>query len=161
MKFRILPDFGWAALNFTDRLKLFAFMIQAGAGIAMTGFAAYAMYQLATYKAVWPVFYLGAIALVLVGIVITGLAGLLIKRSVEFEVGPVKLKAADAETAAAVGDAMKDLNNVQQPVQPVIQQDIPGDQHITTGPDDSARNEEGRDNTRPPEGQGGSDAGTR
>lgn len=93
------PDFGWDALVFSDKLKLASFFIQAGGGISMTAYAAYAMYKLAQMKAVWPVFYLGAMALALVGIVFTGLASLLIKRAVDMQVGPIKLKTTDAEAA--------------------------------------------------------------
>jgi hypothetical protein len=93
-----------------DKLKVFAFFIQAGAGVAMTAFASYGMYKLAEEKAVWPVFYLAAMAMVIIGIVITGLAGLLIKRSVEADVaGIFKLKAADSDTAAAIAPAMQAL----------------------------------------------------
>lgn len=104
-----LPSFEWQKLAFTDRLKLLAFFIQAGGGMAMTAFAAYAMYKLAQLEAVWPVFYLGAIAMVLIGIIITGLASLLIKRSVEMEVGPVKFKAADSETADKMVEAVQNF----------------------------------------------------
>jgi hypothetical protein len=106
-----LPSFGWDALALVDKLKVFAFFIQAGAGIAMTAFASYGMYVLAKAGAVWPVFYLAAMAMVLIGIVITGLAGLLIKRSVEVEAagGLFKLKAADSDTAAALAPAMQAL----------------------------------------------------
>lgn len=103
------PRWGWETLAFSDKLKLIAFFIQAGAGMAMTGFAAYVMFQLAALKAVWPLFYLGAAAMLLIGVIVTGLAGLLIKRSVEMEVGPIKLKAADAETAAAMAPTMKTM----------------------------------------------------
>jgi hypothetical protein len=105
-----LPSFGWDALALVDKLKVFAFFIQAGAGIAMSAFASYGMYQLAKLKAVWPVFYLASMAMVIIGIVITGLAGLLIKRSVEADVaGIFKLKAADSDTAAAIAPAMQAL----------------------------------------------------
>lgn len=103
------PRWGWDGLAFSDKLKLIAFFIQAGAGMAMTFFAAYVMLQLAALKAVWPLFYLGAAAMLLIGVIVTGLAGLLIKRSVEMEVGPIKLKAADAETAAAMAPTMKTM----------------------------------------------------
>ena len=103
------PPWGWDTLAFTDKLKLVAFFIQAGAGMAMTFFAAYVMLELAKLKAVWPLFYLGAAAMLLIGVIVTGLAGLLIKRSVEMEVGPIKLKAADAETAAAMAPTMKTM----------------------------------------------------
>lgn len=110
------PSFGWDALAFSDKLKLVAFFIQAGAGVAMTAFASYVMLQLAQLKAVWPLFYLGATAMLLIGIIVTGLAGLLIKRSVELEVGPVKLKAADAETAAAMAPSMETMSQNVTPV---------------------------------------------
>ncbi len=100
------PSWGWDALAFSDKLKLVAFFIQAGAGVAMTIFASYVMYRLAALKAVWPLFYLGGVAMLLIGIIVTGLAGLLIKRSVELEVGPIKMKATDAESAQAMVPAM-------------------------------------------------------
>jgi hypothetical protein len=87
VKFQFPRVFGWDALPFGDRLKLMSFLAQAGAGMAMTVFAAFAMYSLADLKAVWPVFYLGFGALILVGIVTTGFAGLLIKRTLEVQ-GP-------------------------------------------------------------------------
>lgn len=77
--------------------------------MAMTIFAAYAMYKLAQLKAVWPVFYLGAVAMVIIGIVITGLASLLIKRSVKMEVGPIKFEADDLETADKIMGSAKDF----------------------------------------------------
>ena len=105
------PSFGWDSLALVDKLKLFAFFIQAGAGMAMTLFAGYAMYELAKLGATWPVFYLGAMAMVLIGIVITGLAGLLIRRSVEADVaGIIKLKTADSDTAAALAPALQAIS---------------------------------------------------
>jgi|SRR3954463_12152830 len=94
-----LPSFGWVSLAFADRLKLVAFFIQAGAGVAMSAFAVWGMYILAQLKAVWPVFYLAAIAMLIIVIVVTGLAGLLIRRSVEAKVGPFSFKTQDSETA--------------------------------------------------------------
>ena len=64
----------------------------------MTFFAAFALWTLAKQAAVWPVFYLGATALAIVGIVVTGFGALLYKRTVEFEVFGAKFKAADQET---------------------------------------------------------------
>lgn len=110
-----LPSFGWADLAFSDRLKLVAFFIQTGAGIAMTVFAAYAMYKLAVFKAIWPVFYLGGIALIIVTIVITGLAGLLIRRSVTAKMGPFEFKAQDSETAKAMMDSAPTTTTVTTP----------------------------------------------
>ena len=65
------PSWGWDTLAFTDKLKLVAFFIQAGAGMAMTFFAAYVMLELAKLKAVWPLFYLGAAAMLLIGVIVT------------------------------------------------------------------------------------------
>ena len=89
MKFPIqLPRvFGWDTLSLVERLKLMGFLAQAGAGIAMTVLAGYAMVKEAQNKAVWPVFYLGETALILVGIVVTGFAGMLIARTLEIQ-GP-------------------------------------------------------------------------
>lgn len=109
-----VPDFGWATLAFGDKLKLAAFYVQAGGGMAMTIFASYAMYQLATMRQVWPVFYMGLAAMILVGVVQTGLAGLLIKRSVKFEVGPAKFEAQDHEAAQAMA---REVVDVQRPNQ--------------------------------------------
>lgn len=94
-----LPSFGWETLAFSDRLKLVAFMIAAGGGMAMTIFATYAMFFLARMKAVWPVFYLGGAAMIIIAITLSGFMGLLIKRSVEAEVGLFKFKSSDSETA--------------------------------------------------------------
>lgn len=94
-----LPSFGWDTLAFSDRLKLVAFFIAAGAGMSMTLFATYAMYALTLFHAVWPVFYMGAAAMLIIAVVITGLMGLLIKRSVKAEVGMFKFESQDAETA--------------------------------------------------------------
>lgn len=92
--------FGWKTLSFGERLKLMAFLSQFGGGIAMTGFAAYAMFQLAKMKATWPVFYLGAMAMILVGIVVTGFAGLLIVRTLEVRgPGGFMFKSQDAGAA--------------------------------------------------------------
>lgn len=70
--------------------------------MSMTLFALWVLWNLARLDAVWPMFYLGAMALVLVGIVVTGLASLLIKRTVEAEVGPIKFKTSDTEAAKAL-----------------------------------------------------------
>lgn len=92
--------FGWSDLQFSDRLKLMGFLAQLGAGIAMTAFAAFALYRLAELRAVWPVFYLGAFALIIVGIVITGFASLLIVRTLEVRgPGGFVLKSQDAGMA--------------------------------------------------------------
>jgi hypothetical protein len=101
--------FGWAALAFGDRLKLLAFLIQAGAGIALTAFAAWAMYWLAGMRAIWPVFYLGFGALCVVAIVITGFGALLYKRNVKFNVFGASFEAADQEAAVAMAHAAQTI----------------------------------------------------
>jgi hypothetical protein len=64
----------------SDRRRNWALILMAGGGVAMTAYAAYALWLVrdrADYA-----FYLGAGALVLIGIVLTGFAGLLIKRTI-------------------------------------------------------------------------------
>ena len=111
---RLPSVFGWASLAFADRLKLLAILFQAGAGIAMTIMAGYALWNLAHLKAVWPVFYLGAGALALIGVVTTGFGALLYKRTVEFEAFGTKFKAQDQEGAAVMAQQMKEITNVQR-----------------------------------------------
>ena len=106
MKFPLalkLPKvFGWDELQFSDRLKLMAFLAQGGAGVTMTAFAGYAMKQEALLKAIWPVFYLGMMAMILVGIIMTGFAGLLIARTLEVRgPGGFVMKSQDASAAAS------------------------------------------------------------
>lgn len=107
--------FGWAGLAFADRLKLLALLLQAGAGVAMTTMSAYALWNLAQLKAVWPVFYMGFAALFLIGIVVTGFGAMLYKRTVEFEAFGAKFKAQDQEGAVAMAQQMKEMTNVQRP----------------------------------------------
>lgn len=106
--------FGWGELSFADRLKLMAFLAQAGAGVAMTGFAGYAMVALAELRAVWPLFYLGAGALILVGIVVTGLAALLIVRQLEIH-GPGGFRFVSRDAGAKGEEIVKEMQNVQSP----------------------------------------------
>lgn len=104
--------FWWSDLPFADRLKLMGFLAQLGAGVAMTAYATFAMYRLAQLKATWPVFYLGAFALIIVGIVITGFAGLLIQRTLEVRgPGGFVLKSQDA---GAAGEAIAGVTATAQ-----------------------------------------------
>lgn len=96
------PSFGWKDLAFADKLKLFALYIQTGAAIIMTVFAAFAMWMLTGMRAIWPVFYMGVAAMGIIIVVVTGLASLLIKRSIEIEAGPLKVKSSDAEAAKQI-----------------------------------------------------------
>jgi len=115
----------WAGLAFADKLKLVALRFQAGAGMAMTVFAAYALFKLANLGAIWPVFYLGGIALIIVAIVVTGFGALLYKRVAEFEAFGVKFKTQDQEGAAALAQQAKEVINAQ-PVQQPNLEDIRG-----------------------------------
>lgn len=106
--------FGWADLGFMERLKLLALLFQAGAGIVMTIFAGYALYVLAVLKATWPVFYLGAGALVLLGIITTGLAGLLITRNVLVEgPGGFKFSSQDQKGAETIAAAIQQTQDTK------------------------------------------------
>lgn len=100
---------GWRELDFTNRLKLIAFTIQTGGGIAMTVFAAYAMYHLAHLKSINGLLTMGMAALLLVGIVLTGFGALLYKRDVEMEIFGNKLKLSDSQDAQKAADAMKTM----------------------------------------------------
>jgi hypothetical protein len=109
--------FGWSSLAFGDKLKLVALLFQGGAGIAMTIFGFYAEWHLARLNAVWPLFYMGAIALIIIGMVVTGFGALLYKRSVEFTAFGASFKANDQESASAMATAvqtMKETENVQR-----------------------------------------------
>ena len=116
------PESKWAGLAFADKTKLLALRFQAGAGMAMTAYAGYALYQLAVNKAVWPIFYLGAIALVIVAIVVTGFGALLYKRNTEFEAFGIKFKAQDQEGAAVMAQQVKEISSAQ----PIQRPDLEG-----------------------------------
>lgn len=102
---------GWPHLAFADRLKLLAFIAQWIGALVMTGFAFHAMRWLATKDAIWPVFYLGAAAMLILGGIITGFGTMLYKRNLELEAFGVKLKSGDTETATAI---MKEAQSVQR-----------------------------------------------
>lgn len=112
--------FGWDALAFADRLKALALIFQVGGGVAMTAMAGFALWKLAEFKAVWPLFYMGAFALGLVGIVLTGFGALLYRRTVNFKVGPVSFGSSDQESAAPLMAQAMETANVQR----VNEQDI-------------------------------------
>lgn len=112
--------FGWADLPFGDRLKLMGFLAQFGAGVAMTFTAGFAMLSLARMEAVWPVFYLGFGALVLVGIIVTGFASLLIVRTLEVRgPGGFVFKSQDAQGADAAIAGLTETVKAM-PAEPVI-----------------------------------------
>lgn len=124
-----LPNvFGWEGLAFADRLKLLAFLSQVGAGVTMTGMAGFALYELAKLHAVWPVFYIGAGALLLVGVVVTGFGALLYKRAVEIRgPGGLVFRTQDMEGATALAQKVTEISNAQ-PVLSPDKQDLRGDQ---------------------------------
>lgn len=85
----------------------------------MTGFAGYAMVKLAELKATWPVFYMGFGALILVGIVITGFAGLLIVRTLEVRgPGGFVFKSQDADKAVEALAQVSSTNTAPPPPPP-------------------------------------------
>lgn len=100
---------GWEGLDFTNRLKLLAFAFQTGGGIAMTVFAAFAMYHLAHLKSVNGLLTMGMGALLIVAIVLTGFGALLYKRDVEMEIFGNKLKLSDSQAAQQAAEAMKTM----------------------------------------------------
>lgn len=84
-----------------------ALMLMTGGGIAMTTFAGFALWFVRTDPSY--AFYLGAGALALVGIVLTGFAALLVKRTIKgsifgnsFEISDEMQAVAQAAAVAAV-----------------------------------------------------------
>jgi hypothetical protein len=96
--FRVLMD--------PEGRRAWALMLMAGGGLSMTIFAGFVLYivkERPDYA-----FRLGVGALILIGIVITGYAGLLIKRTIEGGALGVHFRISDEQTAAlaqAVVDA--------------------------------------------------------
>ena len=99
---------GWEGLDFASRLKLIAFAVQTGGGVAMTIFAAYSMHHLARLNNVGGLLTMGMFALGIVGIVLTGFGALLYQRTLELEIFGNKLKSSDAQSSqtAAIVQAM-------------------------------------------------------
>lgn len=114
ISFKFPRVFGWDGLVFADRLKALAFIFQVGGGVIMTAMSGYALWTLANLNAVWPVFYLGAVALLLVGIVLTGFGALLYRRSVDLQVGPLRFRTNDQESVPAVIAQATEIANVQR-----------------------------------------------
>ena len=70
-----------------DWRRRWALIMLAGGGMAMTALAAFAMWTLARLNAVWPTAYMGFGCLALIGVVLTGFAGLLVKRTLKASAG--------------------------------------------------------------------------
>lgn len=69
----------------------------------MTGFATYALYLVRREPNL--AFYLGAGGLMIIGIVLTGFAGLLIKRTIKGSIGAASFEISDAVQIAATAAA--------------------------------------------------------
>lgn len=83
----------------SDRRRNWGLILLAGGGMAMTVYAAIALYLLFIQNApVRYVFWLGLAALVLIGIVLTGFSALLVKRT--FRVGKDGVEYTDTGDAA-------------------------------------------------------------
>lgn len=104
-----LASFGhWLATPFralmnVEGIKAWAVVLLAGAGIAMTVYAGFAMFLVRDDPKL--AFYLGVGALLLLGIIITGYAGLIVKRDVDLKALGLQLRISDQEKqeiAAAV-----------------------------------------------------------
>lgn len=70
-----------------DWRRQWALIMLAGGGMAMTVLAGFAMWTLAKLNAVWPTAYMGFGCLALIAVVLTGFAGLLVKRQVKGNAG--------------------------------------------------------------------------
>lgn len=107
--FRVLTD--------PEGRRAWALMLMAGGGISMTVFAAFTLYivrQVPAYA-----FYMGLAALFLIGIVITGYAGLLIKRTIKGSVLGSSFEISDEQTQA-IARAVVDATPPPPPPPPPI-----------------------------------------
>lgn len=75
----------------SDRRRDWGLILLAGGGMAMTGFASYALWL--NRDNADHAFYLGLAAMALIGVVLTGFAGLLVKRTVR--VSPTSFEVTD------------------------------------------------------------------
>lgn len=98
------------ALTNQDGRRGWALLLMAGGGVAMTIFAGVALWFVRTQPSY--AFYLGAGALAIVGIVLTGFAALLVKRTIRgnifgnsFEISDEMQAVAQAAAVAAVATA--------------------------------------------------------
>lgn len=107
--FRVLMD--------PEGRRAWALMLMAGGGLAMTVFASFALYLVRRIPAY--AFYLGLAAMFLIGIVITGYAGLLIKRTIRGSVLGNSFEISDEQTQA-IAKAVVDATPPAPPAQPVI-----------------------------------------
>jgi hypothetical protein len=80
-------------LKGSERRRNWGLILLAGGGMAMTLYAAYALWLVRADKDY--AFYLGAGALLLVGIVLTGFAGLLVKRTIRGSVAGSEFEISD------------------------------------------------------------------
>ncbi len=81
----------------SDRRRNWGLILLAGGGMAMTVFASVVLYlvrDVATYA-----FYLGLCAMALIGVVLTGFAGLLVKRTIKGSVVGNEFEVTDQQDA--------------------------------------------------------------
>lgn len=83
----------WAKQEPSDQRRLLALVMLAGGGVAMTLYAAAALWWVATVPRY--AFWLGAGALLLIAIVLTGFAGLLVKRTIKANVAGNSVEISD------------------------------------------------------------------
>lgn len=107
--FRVLDD--------PEGRRGWALMLMAGGGVSMTIFAAFALYLVRSVPAY--AFYMGLGALALIGIVITGYAGLLIKRTIKGSVLGNSFEISDEQTQA-IAKAVVEATPPPPPPAPVI-----------------------------------------
>lgn len=85
-----------AAFSLEGR-RAWAVMIMVGGGISMTVYAAFVLYIVKDRPQL--AFYLGIGALMLIGIVITGFAGLIVKRDIDLNALGVKFRVSDQQVS--------------------------------------------------------------
>jgi len=113
--FRVLLD--------PEGRRAWALMLMAGGGLAMTVFAGFSLYLVRSVPAY--AFYLGLAALFLIGIVITGYAGLLIKRTIKGSVLGSSFEISDEQTQAIAAAVVAATPPTPPPPPVVINTGVP------------------------------------
>ncbi|MDT8758241.1 hypothetical protein MZO42_05985 [Sphingomonas psychrotolerans] len=107
------------ALLAPEGRRAWALLLLTGGGVSMTVYAGVVLYLVSEVPKL--AFYLGVGALLLVGIVITGFAGLLVKRDIDLNVLGARFRVTDQE-AQAIADAVVAKTPPAPPPTPVIVQ---------------------------------------
>jgi hypothetical protein len=112
--FRVLGA-AFRALLTPEGRRAWALILLAGSAISMTGYASVVLWLVRHDPS--RAFYLGVGAMIHIAIVTTGLAGLLVKRDLALDAGPIRLKVSDQE-AQVIADKVVAAIPPPPPAQP-------------------------------------------